>query len=475
MDIDIIKSEFDRICDEQEKIDSTGFGKVLQCLNEEVLQGIKHSVLFPFTDNVEAITKALEMTGHKKDEAFCARFMKSYRLFVEGKQIQAQGLDIIANAIPKCGKQSGGFYFVPISIYTPADNNELQQAISDILEQEAKEGKGLYANITQIPKEDEFLDSLLCVEAFNCKHSFTKWLDELKRYNVAGKQGAFLNEKLTRFLFELVNKCANVIKDNTDSPNKTKNSLNDIISSLDELSVWGLFFQILMLQGLFTMLESIDINEEQNGFDEAQSLYDWIAEILYKKIIRFSRGYYGDNDLATLQPFCEYLCTTAAGEAVQQRVKSEYYPELQKTASEQREALQTSTGKVKNRETQEEITKPLTDGGKPQFQIPPKELCTDKAVKIFEYAIKEGLMERNGNRYKWTKTNSLYGYFVDKVSDKLDLKSSANRIQWKLFERIVTNHKELLSTAKQAVNDYSNKNLPPPENDNIVNSILKHL
>ncbi len=137
--------------------------------------------------------------------------------------------------------------------------------------------------------------------------------------------------------------------------------------------------------------------------------------------------------------------------------------------------VEASTGKVKNRETQEEITKPLTDGGKPQSQIPPKELCTDKAVKIFEYAIKEGLMERNGNRYKWTKTNSLYGYFVDKVSDKLNLKSSANRIQWKLFERIVTNHKELLSTAKQAVNDYSNKNLPPPENDNIVNSILKHL
>lgn len=357
MDIDIIKSEFDRICDEQEKIDCTGFGKVLQCLNKEVLQGIKHPVLFPFTDNVEAITKALEMTGHKKDEAFCARFMKYCRLFVEGKQIQSQGLDIIANAIPKCGKQSGGFYFVPISIYTPADNNELQQAISDILEQDAKEGKGLYANITQIPKEDEFLDSLLCVEAFNCKHSFTKWLDELKRYNVAGKQGAFLNEKLTRFLFELVNKCANVIKDNTDSPNKTKNSLNDIISSLDELSVWGLFFQILILQGIFTMLESIDINEEQNGFDEAQSLYDWIAEILYKKIIRFSRGYYGDNDLATLQPFCEYLCTTAAGEAVQQRVKSEYYPELQ------------------------EISK---------NPILPKELNNDEAINLLKRLVKAG-------------------------------------------------------------------------------------
>lgn len=345
-----LQEEFDRLCDEQEAIDNTGFGKVFECLNEEILQGAKHPVLFPYTDNVEAIQKALEKTGHSNDEAFCARFMKSYRLFVKGKEIQAQGLGVIASTLPQFGKQAGGFYFVPISIIAPKEQASIQQAIKEVLEADAKAGKGLFTNVTNISKEDEALDTLLCVEAYNCKHSFTKWLDVLKRYNVAGKQGAFLDESFTRFLFEQVSGCAKVIKDNTDSPNKVKNSLNDIITMLDALPIWGLFFQILILQGLCTMLESIDINEGQSGFDEAQSLYDWLAEALTHKVMLFSCGYYGDKDLLTLQPFCEYLCTTAAGEAVQQWIKAKYYTEQRETAPQQQENPQ--AGNCKEEQTE---------------------------------------------------------------------------------------------------------------------------
>lgn len=345
-----LQAAFDRLCDEQEKIDCTGFGKVFECLNEKVLQGAKRPVLYPFTDNIEAMQTALEMTGHSKDEAFCARFMKSYSLFVEGKQIQAQGLNEKVKQMPVSIKRAGGFYFVPISIIMPKDATGLQEAFDRIFEQDAKAGTGLFANVTNVSKEDEALDALLCVEAYNCKHSFTKWLDELKRYNVAGKNGAFFDEALTRFLFEQVSQCAKVIKDNTDSPNKVKNSLNEIITNLDALPIWGLFFQILILQGLCTMLESIDINEGQNGFDEAQSLYDWLSSILCNKICRFCWGFYGDADLVTLQPFCDYLCTTAAGEAVQQWVKAEYYTEQRETAPQQQENPQTGNCEAKQTE-----------------------------------------------------------------------------------------------------------------------------
>lgn len=327
-----LQARFDRLCDEQETIDKTGFGKVYEYLNETLLQGKQHPVLFPYTDNEDLIKQALEDTGHGNDEAFCERFMKDYRLFVEGKAIQAKGLQAIASIIPEFGKQAGGWYFVPITILTPKEAPELGEAITCILERDAQTGTGLFSNVTQIEKEDEALDELLCVEAYNCRHSFTRYLAVLKQYNVAGKDGAFLKKDFTQYLFVLLKQCANIIKDNTDSPQRVKNSLNDVITGLDSFHVWGLFFQMLVLQGLCQMLESIDIKEGDNGFDEAQDLHRWLFLALLDKMMHFCCVYYGENDFKTLTPLCEYLCTTEAGKMVQQRVKREYYPEPQPEA-----------------------------------------------------------------------------------------------------------------------------------------------
>lgn len=335
-----IQAQFDRLCDEQEKIDSTGFGEVFKCLNEVVLKGANRSVLFPFTEDVKAIQKALELTGHSKDEAFCERFMRHYRLFVEGKDLQARGLQIKASCLPQSGKQAGGWYFVPISIFVPQEAKDIQAAVNDILEKDAKEGKGLFANVTQIEKEDEALDEFLCVEAYNCKHSFTKYLAELKQHKVVGKEGAFLNPDFTRCLFATLKTCADIIKDNTDSPNNVKNKLNDVIATFDNIPIWGLFFQILVLQGLCQMLVSLDINEGDNGFDEAQDLCNWICEALETKEIYFAFGFYGDKDLVMLEPFCEYLCTTDVGKEIQEQIRREYYPEPQPEATEQEEIPQ---------------------------------------------------------------------------------------------------------------------------------------
>lgn len=350
-----IQAQFDRLCDEQEKIDSTGFDEVYMCLNEVVLKGANRSVLFPFTEDVKAIQKALELTGHSKDEAFCERFMRHYRLFVEGKDLQARGLQIKASCLPQSGKQAGGWYFVPISIFVPQEAKDIQAAVNDILEKDAKEGKGLFANVTQIEKEDEALDEFLCVEAYNCKHSFTKYLAELKQHKVVGKEGAFLNPDFTRCLFATLKTCADIIKDNTDSPNNVKNKLNDVIATFDNIPIWGLFFQILVLQGLCQMLVSLDINEGDNGFDEAQDLCNWICEALETKEIYFAFGFYGDKDLVMLEPFCEYLCTTDVGKEIQEQIRREYYPEPQPEATEQEEIPQeqasNQTSKKKGRPT----------------------------------------------------------------------------------------------------------------------------
>jgi len=102
-----------------------------------------------------------------------------------------------------------------------------------------------------------------------------------------------------------------------------------------------------------------------------------------------------------------------------------------------------------------------------------QEFETDEAKELFRKALVKRLIVIDGNKYKWADSASLYGYFVDKTSDNLNLRHSNNRIPWKLYGTIITNHSKMLATAKQAVNDYKNKQLPPPEGDDIVNDICK--
>ena len=102
-----------------------------------------------------------------------------------------------------------------------------------------------------------------------------------------------------------------------------------------------------------------------------------------------------------------------------------------------------------------------------------KVFLNGSAKRLFSNAISKGLIDSDGDKYKWNDTASLYGYFVDKTSDFLGIRPSNDRLPWKKYETIITNHSTLLATAKQAVNDYKNKGLPPPEGDDKVNDICR--
>ena len=112
--------------------------------------------------------------------------------------------------------------------------------------------------------------------------------------------------------------------------------------------------------------------------------------------------------------------------------------------------------------------KPATKANSPQTI--PQELNTDRARAIFAKAVDAGLMSKD---YEWLGTASLYGYFVDRVSKELDITTGAGRIRWVLFKKTIVNHDTIVSTAKQAISDYKNKNLPPPNGDDIVDKIIK--
>ena len=117
-------------------------------------------------------------------------------------------------------------------------------------------------------------------------------------------------------------------------------------------------------------------------------------------------------------------------------------------------------------------TEPEQTAPEPQ-QTKPEVLNNDKAKELFKRAISKGLISTDGDKYKWNDTASLYGYFVDKTSDFLNIRPSNNRVPWIKYKEIISNHSELLATAKQAVNDYKNKELNPPEGDDKINDICR--
>ncbi len=109
----------------------------------------------------------------------------------------------------------------------------------------------------------------------------------------------------------------------------------------------------------------------------------------------------------------------------------------------------------------------------PEPQQVLKDFVTDEAKQMFSKALDKRLVSVDGEKYRWEDTASLYGYFVDMTSNYLNIRNSNDRIPWKKYEAIITNHTCLLATAKQAVNDYKNKELNPPEGDDKVNDICR--
>ena len=97
----------------------------------------------------------------------------------------------------------------------------------------------------------------------------------------------------------------------------------------------------------------------------------------------------------------------------------------------------------------------------------------DNPKSLLIKAANLGLIEPEDNSYRWIRTAALYGYFVDQVSDYLNIRLGNGRISWQKFGGIINNHDTLLTSAKQAVNDYKNKGISPPEGDDIVNSLIK--
>lgn len=308
---------------------------------------------------------------------------------IEGKKIQAKGLEISAmlecERMRKEPQSSNEWQFIQMRFVAPEEI--MKDAINPILERDASEGKGLFANVTEIGTEDEDEDALLMVKIYNCEASLTGYWEDLKRFGVIsrGKYDAFFSCQFRGLLLKVLNELATYISQNTDKPAKTKNHITETVKAFDNMPIWGLFFQILILQGLCKWLLSVNIKKGDNGYDEAKSLNNWLYDALYKKLENFCYVPYGDNDKIRLKPLCDYLYSTEIGKEVQRDI----FSKGQQAGS---------------------------DGG----ATLPKELNTERARKYFVKAINVGYMRKEGNGYKWLFGNdrgrrASLGYFILKV------------------------------------------------------------
>ena len=103
----------------------------------------------------------------------------------------------------------------------------------------------------------------------------------------------------------------------------------------------------------------------------------------------------------------------------------------------------------------------------------PKELNTDKARMIFQKLESCGFINIKDSGLQWGGSNSLFGYFADKVSEHLNIRPSNDRIPWMLFKSAFKMSDSSIETARQAVNNYKNKNLNEPEGYLEIKNALK--
>lgn len=360
----------------------------------------------PFASTNDVTKQAIKAVGYNLNSKIAKAFFQHENDYYEFAKLDAKGLElgfkIAALTIEKTHKkdanpiQYNDWLFVPISVVAP-------QHIQDEIQNEALKGKWLFANNTNIPLEDESEDEFLMIEAYDCRASLSGYWQELKDNGIigVGKEKAFLSYQFKQYLLQLLKEVATFIKDNTSTPSKAKNKVTTTLKSLDGIPVWGLFFQILLLQGLCRWLEGVNINEKDKGYKEAQLMYNWLCWALFEKEILFCYTPYGDKDKQMLQPLCHYLYSTEIGKEVQKCVKEALF------------------GKPQQEEQQEVTNNNL-----------PSELDTDEAHKYFAKAREIGLLDDN---YKWLKGKQLLACFCHDMSNKLKL-GKGDRIAWKPFE-----------------------------------------
>lgn len=432
--------KFERLCTEQEGLYRAEFEQVFAALfaADERQRVIYKTAFWDCTEELPAspdtakIAEAINNAGFAGDEALCKDFTRYCEIVLEGKRLQQSYLaELTSQATPTDEpprpQQGEGWRFINFSIIA---SQELHQAITSELDRQAVKGVGLWANETEPSDDDEGLDEFMCVEAYNVQCSNQPFYSDLKNYGITP---SLLNKELTRLLFALLKSMGDEIKSDTDHPNKVKAQIIERLRGLDDVPIWGLLFQILLLQGLCKMLECCTLAEGDTGYQDAVLFYEWLQKRLGEKLIDFTFKPWGKGDRERLKPLTAYLYNTEIGRVVQEVVFG--VPRLADdepadTAQQQGNQPPASQEPATGREL-------------------PSELDTEQARKYFARAVAAGLMSE---QYEWRASQFLLACFCREMSVNLDLgkgysSEGQKRLSWKPFEALFNVKAKNLTTS----------------------------
>lgn len=386
-----LTSKYDASCQKQQELYQPQFEGVFAKLFE---LDSNLNPQNPCTSDRNKLQQALMLIGYNIEDAFSKAFIDYNMAFVEGKQLQVQGLickdNPVRKALSKRGKemkkqaQSDKWLYQPlINIYTPV---ELHQTAKDILAKAVNDGIGIFKNETNTPLSDEaFYDEILVTEAFDVRFSCVTYYNTLKAYSVIDDN----NKELRDFIFKILKHLLKIIAENTTNIARIENRIVEVLKSLDELHTWGCIVQMLVLFGLLDILANSPIEQGDRGYNELVSLAEWLNLQALDKVMWFNIIPYSDEDKRQLEPLTNYLNSTYIGSEYQKEIKkSILYP-----------------------------TKPTTDRAANPHKLP-KELDTTNFKKILNRAIQDELIEKTSTGYEWKKSFALFAYFVDMCNTK---------------------------------------------------------
>ena len=444
-----LAAKFESLCDEQEALYKPEFEEVFKVLfaidrqSKDIISTKGWDMANPIPDIDKALLdEALNKAGYGANEAFCKAFIRYVEITITGKRLQRKTVLNEAERITQGwetqskepDQQESGWRFVSTGIYVPECARDV---VIDQMEADALSGKGLYENITGVPLEDEEEDDFMMVEVYGCKASILPYLDELKKFGVIARKDNYglISGEVKKLFLGYLKELITYIKDNTDKPMKVRNVITGAITGIDDLPVWGLILQILTLQGLCRWLESVDINKGDSGFEEVQSLWDWLLQFLIVKLFRFCKLPLSAGDKQTLKPMTDYLLSTDVGKAVQDYLKQRQTGQQQKDQLTDRIKLYPDIDLPESpaayilaqMEADALSGKGLFEDGlfqqqpktKPEEQQQTgqekKDQLTDREKHYYQKAVEAGCMERTDTGYKWKESKARLAYFVQKI------------------------------------------------------------
>ena len=312
-----LEKEFEEICKEQEKLYRPGFETVFSTMGD--LNGKQTlyyktdfwdmSYKLPDKPDLIPINVALAKTGFSNDKGFCDDFIRYCTITLRGKKIMQQQAHINAINLNNQTIQVKGWIFKPMAIYAPAD---IQRYCIDKLYENAVLTK------TRDKTLSEYMDSFANANMFQMKCNLVTYIDKLEKFNIINSENSFLDKEKTLVLLKSLNVVLDSIKNNSNKIYKAKHEISEFIKKFDSVKVWGLLMQILILEGICELFLQVDLKYDDPGYDEAQSLCEYIGKELEEKEIIFCLMPYGPKDLQRLEPLCDFLMHTEIGKFIQE-------------------------------------------------------------------------------------------------------------------------------------------------------------